>query len=226
MTSYNGFDTIPAGASAKPEAFQLRISETQIGDFKTLLRLSPIGPPTWENSAVAREEGHYFGVTRDWLVQAKDAWLNKFDWRIHEARINSFPNYKVPIQDGEGEPISIHFAALFSKKPDAVPVIFLHGWPGAFLEFLPMLDILRSKYTADTLPFHAIVPSLPGYGLSAGPPLDRDFSGYDAARIMNKLMVGLGFGGGYVAQGGDVGYIVSRILNAVHDECKALHGRS
>ncbi|PSR78437.1 epoxide hydrolase 1 [Coniella lustricola] len=223
MASLHEFDTFPAAASAKPEAFQLHVFESRLGDLMTLLKLSPIGPPTWENSAVAREQGKYFGVTRDWLSQAKESWLNKFDWRAHEARINSFPNFKVPIQDGEGEPFSIHFAALFSTKTDAVPVIFLHGWPGCFLEFLPMLDILRTKYTAETLPFHAIVPSLPGYGLSSGPPLDRDFSGKDAARILNKLMVELGFGRGYVTQGGDVGYMISRILNADHDECKAMH---
>lgn len=39
---------------------------------------------------------------------------------------------------------------------------------------------------------------------------------------MNKLMVGLGFGGGYIAQGGDVGSFECRILNAFYDECKGI----
>lgn len=225
MASFDGFDTIPAGANGKAEAFQLHVPDTALSDFKTLLRLSPIGPETWENKTSTRDAGRYFGITRDWLVNAKDTWLEKFDWRKHEAYINSFPNFKIHIKDGDSEPLSMHFAALFSKKKDATPVIFMHGWPGCHLEFLPMLDLLRTKYTADTLPFHAIVPSLPGYSLSSGPPTTQDFSAVDAARVLNQMMIDLGFGSGYVAQGGDVGYFLARRLSFAHDECKALHGK-
>jgi microsomal epoxide hydrolase len=28
------------------------------------------------------------------------------------------------------KPLRVHFAALFSQKRDAVPIIMLHGWPG------------------------------------------------------------------------------------------------
>lgn len=228
MASSHGFNTVPAGATDKVEAFQLHVPEAELSDFKTLLKLSKIGPATYENSTSAQEAGKSFGITREWLTEAKDTWLKSFDWRKHEDYINSFPNFKVPIQDGDGdgEPLSIHFAALFSRKEGATPVIFMHGWPGSFLEFLPMLEILRTKYTADTLPFHAVVPSLPGYGLSSGPPTDRDFSPNDAARVLNQLMVDLGFGTGYVAQGGDVGYFLARRLSVAHEECKALHGES
>ncbi|KAF3770823.1 epoxide hydrolase 1 [Cryphonectria parasitica EP155] len=224
MSSFNGFDTVPAAASGKAEPFQLHVPDSEVADFKDLLRLSRIGPETWENSVSTREGGKYFGVTRDWLSSAKTTWLTDFDWRKHESRINSFPNFKIQIEDGEPQqPLSIHFAALFSKKKDAVPVLFMHGWPGCHLEFLPMLDLLRTKYTAETLPFHAVVPSLPGYGLSSGPPLDRDFACADAARVLNKLMVELGFGAGYIAQGGDLGSFLARQLSSTYDECKAYH---
>lgn len=223
MASFNGFNTLPAKASDKIEPFELHIPETRLQDFRTLLKLSPIGPATWENQASTKAEGRNFGITRDWLVDAKETWLEKFDWRAHEARINSFPNYRVTIQYGTtAHPV--HFAALFSKKKDATPVIFMHGWPGCFLEFLPMLELLRTKYTADTLPFHAVVPSLPGYGLSNGPGTTGDFSVVDAARVLNQLMVDLGFGSGYIAQGGDVGYFLARQMSVAHDECKAIHG--
>lgn len=224
MASFNGFDSVPAGAIAKAEAFQLHVSDSELSDFKTLLKLSKVGPETYENSTRTRENGTYFGVTREWVSNAKETWLNKFDWREHEAYINSFPNFKVDIRDEASGPLNVHFAALFSKKKDAVPVIFMHGWPGSFLEFLPMLELLRTKYTAETLPFHAVIPSLPGYGLSSGPPTDRNFTPTDAARVLNQLMIDLGFGGGYVAQGGDVGYFLARKMSVAHDECKAFHG--
>jgi microsomal epoxide hydrolase len=28
--------------------------------------------------------------------------------------------------------VHIHFVGLFSKKEDAIPVLWLHGWPGEF----------------------------------------------------------------------------------------------
>ena len=86
-----------------------------------------------------------------------------------------------------------------------------------------MLDLLKKKYTPETLPFHAIVPSLPGYGYTNGPPLDKNFDTEGMSRVLDKLMIGLGFGDGYVAQGGDIGSFISRILAVTSDSCKAAH---
>lgn len=83
-----------------------------------------------------------------------------------------------------------------------------------------MLDLFRAQYTASTLPYHFIVPSLPGYAFSSGPPLDRNYSNEDVARVVDRLMKDLGFESGYIAQGGDIGSMVSRILAVDHDSCK------
>ena len=48
----------------------------------------------------------------------------------------------------------------------------------------------------------------------------------DLAWVMNSLMLGLGFGNGYVAQGGDIGSYVARILGSKFKECKAVHCKS
>lgn len=45
------------------------------------------------------------------------------------------------------------------------------------------------------------------------------------AAAVNKLMLGLGFGGGFVAQGGDIGSFVARILAAQYEACKAVHSK-
>ena len=68
-----------------------------------------------------------------------------------------------------------------------------------------------------------MVPSLPGYTFSSGPPLDVNFNGEDTARVINKVMLNLGFEDGYVAQGGDIGSKIGRILAVDHDACKAVH---
>jgi microsomal epoxide hydrolase len=82
---------------------------------------------------------------------------------------------------------------------------------------------LKEKYTPEDLPYDIIVPSLPGYAWSSPPPLDRDFTCEDIARLMDLLMQKLGFGKGYVAQGGDIGSRVSRILGVKYDSCKGEH---
>lgn len=102
-------------------------------------------------------------------------------------------------------------------------MVLLHGWPGSFLEFLPILSLLRDSSSPEELKYHFIIPSLPGYTLSSAQPLSEDFSQADAARIMDALMQQLGFGGGYVVQGGDVGSRVARVMSVQHEACKAAH---
>ena len=67
-----------------------------------------------------------------------------------------------------------------------------------------------------------IVPSLPGYTFSSGPPLDRDFGTHDIAHVLNQLMVGLGFESGYAAQGGDIGSRIARELAVDYESCKGM----
>lgn len=144
--------------------------------------------------------------------------------RSVEDEINSFPNFKLPVRYNT-DTYNIHFAALFSASLSAVPVMMLHGWPGSFLEFLPIMHILATKYTPETLPYHIIVPSLPGYALSSPPPKDKDFRLEDAAIILDTLMRQLGFENvGYVVQGGDVGSKLARVLGGTtNNVAKAVH---
>ncbi|KAF3069709.1 putative epoxide hydrolase [Daldinia childiae] len=213
------FSHLPANIPGKPTPFSFRVSDQDLSDFNELIRISRIGPTTWWN----QQNNGQFGVTREWLIQAKSTWLGTFDWRKHEEHINTFPNYKIDVEDPEVGGFNIHFAALFSLRKDAVPIIFMHGWPGSFLEFLPMMELLVKKYTPDTLPYHIIVPSLPDYGLSSGPTQNVEVTLEQAARAMNQLMIDLGFGHGYVAQGGDVGFMLARLMSTRFSECRAFH---
>ena len=122
-----------------------------------------------------------------------------------------------------GTEFQVHFLVIFSESENAIPALMLRGWPGSFLEFLPILRLLMNKYTPSTLPYHIIVPSLPGYAFSSPPSLDCDFRLEDIAQIFDQLMVQLGFSNGYAVQGGDVGSKGARVLGGVHPRVRAVH---
>lgn len=197
--------------SAKP--FTLNISDKELSEWRQLLELSRLGPESWEGN----QQDRRFGITHQWLSETKDYWLNKYDWRATEKHINSFANYKMQIEN-----VDLHFVALFSEKKDAIPIMFMHGWPGSFIEFLPMVELIRAKYSAKDLPYHIVVPSLPGYTLSTYQSLDKSWTLEDSSRVMHQLMLNLGFAR-YIVQGGDVGSFTSQIICAQYDACVGMH---
>ncbi|KAF4313285.1 Alpha/beta hydrolase fold-1 [Botryosphaeria dothidea] len=212
----------PISSGAALSQFNVAIPEEDVQNLKTLLKILPIAAANYENSQNDRR----FGSPRQWLVESVAYWQNKFDWRKMEEKINTIPSFKANVQDDDGHTYSVHFAALFSANKDAVPILLSHGWPGSFIEFLPILLSQREKYASapEKLPYHLIVPSLIGYGFSSPPPLDKDFIIADNSRIFNKLMLSLGFGeAGYIAQGGDVGCAISEVLLASYEPVKAAH---
>lgn len=217
------YSTLPANITGTVAPFGFHVSNRNLLNLGGLLSVSQIPPPSYyinnDNGTLGDGE---FGISRKWLVAAKNAWLDDFDWHSHEAKINSYPNYKINITTEEGGVFNTHFAALFSKKPNAVPVIFMHGWPGSYMEFFPMLDLLVQKYTPDTLPYHVIVPSIPDYGFSSGPSKNVELTFPLAGEVMNKLMISLGFTK-YIAQGGDVGSFMATQMCGTYDECRAFH---
>lgn len=69
------FGTLPATAQAI-EPFTIQVPEEELDAFKTLLSLSKVATPTYESL----QEDRRYGVTSTWMANAKDHWLNKFDW--------------------------------------------------------------------------------------------------------------------------------------------------
>ena len=216
------YDSFPAKASLKPEPFNAHVADSELEAFKQLLKLSRIGPKTYENQVADPKDYRSFGVKREWLAESKEHWLNDYNWRKAEDRINSYNNYTVDIEH-LGFKFHVHFAALLSKKKDAVPLLLMHGWPGTFMEFFAVLDEFKNKFDENSLPFHVIVPSLPGTAYSNGPPIDQNFNVEGIAVVMDKLMLGLGYESGYIAQGGDIGSFVARVLYTTSSSCKAVH---
>ena len=108
-----------------------------------------------------------------------DYWQDGFDWRAWEEKLNSFPQFTLPIGG-----IDVHFIHAPSRKPDAMPLLLSHGWPGSVFEFHKLLPLLTEHFTV-------IAPSLPGYTLSFKPGQQR-FGIAEIADLYAELMTALG----------------------------------
>ena len=82
MTSTKSFSSTPAGAQQQPTPFDLHVEEQKLQEFETLLKLSPVAKDTYENK---QDEGSHgkFGVSRQWIVDTKKEWVEKFDWYVY-----------------------------------------------------------------------------------------------------------------------------------------------
>jgi len=150
-----------------------------------------------------------------------DYWLHSFDWRAQESKLNQFPQFTTDIDvDGFGT-YNVHFIHQRSNVPNAIPLIFLHGWPGSFIEvtkILPKLVQGGQNFPA----FHVVAPSLIDYGFSQGNNKEG-FNLDQHAEAYHKLMQSLGYSE-YVAQGGDIGNFLTRFLALKYPaSCKAHH---
>ena len=135
-------------------------------------------------------------------------WATEYDWRKCEARLNALPQFTTEI-DG----VDIHFIHVRSPHEDALPMVMTHGWPGSVIELLetigPLTDPTAHGGQAEDA-FHLVLPSLPGYGFS-GEPTELGWDAARTARAWGELMHGLGYSR-YVAQGGDVGALVTDLM--------------
>jgi pimeloyl-ACP methyl ester carboxylesterase len=189
--------------TAAMEKFEIRIADSDVADLRDRLARTrlpdQIAGTGWE-----------YGIPIDYLRELVTYWRDEYDWRAHEARLNELPQFRTEI---DGQPI--HFVHVRAPRENAFPLLLLHGWPGAFTEFLDVIPLLR-----DT--FDLIIPSLPGYCFS-GPTRERGWDVPRTARAFVELMARLGYAR-YGAQGGDWGAQIATRIGAFDPEhCAAVH---
>ena len=118
-------------------------------------------------------------------------WLEEFDWPAREQDINRLPHFRAELGG-----LRLHYLHIKFARPDARPLLLLHGWPGSFVEMLAIVPMLTQS-------FHVVVPSLPGYGFSDAPS-SAGMSNERIAALFAELMSVLGYDR-FVVQGGDWG---------------------
>jgi len=122
-------------------------------------------------------------------------WLDTYDWREVEQRLNRLPNFKTDVE-GEG----IHF---LHAKGDGTrpPVLLLHGWPGSYLEFERLIEPLVEDG------HDVVVPSLPGFAFSQ--PITGVLGPRRLGELMHILMTKMFGDRKYIVQGGDWGAAIA-----------------
>src|SRR5947208_3011959 len=180
--------------------FTIRVPDAVLSDVTTRIR-NTRWPPQAPGTAWAQ------GTDLDYLKRLLSYWADGFDWRAQERWLNSFAHFRAEL-DG----IHIHFVHERARAGNGIPLILTHGWPSAFLEFLPLVPLLTNPkdHGIDGPAFDLVIPSLPGYGFSERLQHTGVTYAYTAA-LWHRLMQGLGYTR-YGAGGGDFGAGVATFM--------------
>ncbi len=202
-----------------PKPFKIDVPQAKLDSIRERVAAfswfpAPEGVAEWQ-----------LGMSTPVLKDVQKYWLDSYDWRAAEAKLNAFPNFVADI-DG----IPIHFLHIVGEAQGKRPLLITHGWPGSFFEFFdsigPLANPSQHGGRAEDA-FDLIIPSLPGYGFSGKPssPIGQRAT----AKLWNALMQDVLGYDTYLAQGGDWGGMVTSWVGFDHGTvdkkggCKAIH---
>lgn len=182
------------------ESFRYRISvdQDQLADLAQRLA-NTRWPAEPEGSAWE------YGTSQSFLRTAVDYWQAEFDWRKIEQRLNSYAHYRIPLA---GKYCHAVVEQGSGANPEAV--VLFHGWPGSFVEYLPLIERLAhpEKFGNDAEDgVTVIIASLPGAGFSDAP--DKPTGPRDIGRMWHRLLTDEFGLPEYAAHGGDWGAAVA-----------------
>jgi pimeloyl-ACP methyl ester carboxylesterase len=205
--------------ASPPEPYTISVSDASIAKLKR--KLSDADFP---DELDTPDQWPYGSPLADVQRLAKH-WASNYDWRKAEAHMNQLPNYRKKVQVQGFGAIDIHFVHQQSRNPNAIPLLFCHGWPGSFLEVTKLLPLLEAgeqqQQTSDKSSpappaFHIVAPSLPNFGFSQ--KISKPgFALPQYAETCHALMRDLGYEQ-YITQGGDWGFYVTRIMGVLYPD--------
>jgi microsomal epoxide hydrolase len=197
-----------------PQSFSLKIPDAGIADLRERLSRTRFPDQT-------PGEPWAYGTDLVYLRNLVAYWRDGFDWRAQEARLNAFPQYKVPLHG-----IDLHFLHVPGRGPNPHPLLLSHGWPGSVFEFLEIIPRLTDPGRFGGDPgdaFTVVAPSLPGYGLSFAAGQPRFGAEAIADCFVDLMTKVLGYPR-FAAQGGDWGaFVTARLGYAYPDRLSGIH---
>ena len=173
----------------EPQPFEIAVADEVLDDLRE--RIARVRWPE-QPPGTGWEHGGDFAYLRELCRH----WAAVYDWRATERALNRLPNWRwegihtIWERAGDEAP---------AAAPARLPVLLVHGWPGAPIEFRDLIPILAGAG------HDVVVPSLPGFAFSRVPDPALNVAGI-AVRL-RALMRALGYER-YAVQGGDWGTII------------------
>jgi pimeloyl-ACP methyl ester carboxylesterase len=164
------------GAAVRP--FQIDVEDAVLSDLRDRLRRT-----RWPDQP--RGEPWAYGTDLRYLKDLCAYWHDAYDWRLQEAELNRFKQYKANIGGAD-----VHFIHEPGEGPNPRPLLLPHGWPGSFYDYHKLIPLLThpSAHGGDSADaFSIVAPSLPGHGFSFTPG-QRRFGVNEIAAICAVLM--------------------------------------
>ena len=197
-----------------PQPFALRVPDETLTDLRA--RLARV---RWPDEAPAAGWTH--GTSLAYMKELVAYWRERYDWRIHEARLNRWRQFTVPLGG-----IDLHFVHEPGVGPAPLPLLLSHGWPGSIAEFERILPMLTDPARFGGNPadaFTVVAPSLPGYTLSFREGQPR-LGIVEIADLFAELMTDVLGYRRFAAQGGDWGAFITSCLGAAYpDRLAGIH---
>lgn len=142
------------------EPYKIAVPQTQLEILKKKLELATF-PDELDEA-----EWDYGSPLAD-IKRLTARWRDGYDWRAAEAKLNDFPQFTTDISIVGYETFKVHFIHQKSVVKKAIPLIFVHGWPGSFDEVTKILpELVRGGKEKPA--FHIVAPSLVNFGFSQG----------------------------------------------------------
>ena len=199
---------------AAPTPFRIDIPEATLTDLRDRLRRTRF-PDQAPGAPWA------FGADLTYVRGLCAYWRDRYDWRKHEAVLNSFRQFTAPVTG-----IDLHFIHEQGRGPAPLPLLLSHGWPGSVWEFYKIIPMLTdpARFGGDARDaFTVVAPSLPGYGFSFAPGQPR-FGVSEIADAFAALMTDVLGYRRFAAQGGDWGGFITARLGVSHaDRLAGIH---
>ena len=187
--------------------FEVKVSDAVLQELR-----SRVSSARWPDRETVDDWSQ--GIPLAYMQDLCDYWATEYDWRVAEARLNGFPQFRTEV-----EGLDFHVIHVRSPEPSATPLVMTHGWPGSVMEFVDVLGPLTDPiaHGADVADaFHLVCPTLPGYGFS-GKPSRSGWGTERTADAWAEIMARLGYDT-FAAQGGDFGALVTMQLAQRHSD--------
>ena len=164
--------------------------------------------PGWEQGA---DVGYLRGLV--------EYWCDWFDWRAQEAELNRSAQLWAEVEGPAGT-VGLHVVHEPAATGTGLPLVLLHGWPSSFLQMRAVTPLLADPAAHGGDPgdaFEMVVPSLPGFGLSARPRAPGSTNA-TIAEAVHALMAGELGRPRYAVRASDIGAGVAAALATAHPE--------